>query len=271
MKSSSILPFIEPAMREAGRMLLKYWPGNIAYDNSLKVKQKSDGSLVTEADEMSEEIVLGAIARYFPNDAIYSEERISKGEQQEEYHSIHTWVVDPLDGTKSFVDGRNDFSILAARVHKGDPKFGAMYFPARSLFAYGEEGIGSMVNGIPIKVSTRAEIYNDRRICVRNVRFNAEGTTPEWVYPQWMDSGMAFLSVANGDFEGLILRRVHHQEWDVAAPLRIMKEAGGTITDGEGRDITIRCAPVDYQYFIASNGLVHDKLLEIVKNLPPQK
>lgn len=270
MKPSSILPFIEPALREAGRTLLKYWPGKIAYDNSLQVREKVDGSLVTDADEASEQVVLSAISRYFPNDSIYSEEKTAKGENLSQRGSGFSWVVDPLDGTKSFVHGCNDFSILAARVFGGDPKFGVMYFPARSLFAYAEEGSGAVVNGISIKVSTRTKISDEKRVYLRHVKLGGSSDVPEWAYPQWMDSGMAFLSVANGDFDGLIIRMIHHQEWDLAAPLRIIKEAGGRVTDGDGHEVTIKCAPVNYQYLVASNGLIHDELLSLVKNFPPQ-
>ena len=76
---------------------------------------------------------------------------------------------------------------------------------------------------------------------------------------------MAFLNVARGDFDGIIIKLVHHQEWDLAAPTVMIQEAGGMLTDEHGAPIEFKKGPVQYKYLVASNGKVHSELLSLIK------
>ena len=80
-----------------------------------------------------------------------------------------------------------------------------------------------------------------------------------------MDSGCAFLSVGRADFDGLVLKIVTHREWDLAAPAVVITESGGMVTDEHGRPITFNNTSMAYDYFVASNGLIHDRLLELIR------
>lgn len=267
---NKVLDKLEPAIREAGRVLVKHWPSKPLQTNELSVNKKVDGSLVTTADLASETILISAINQYFPDDTVFSEERTAAGDKVTQNKTGYTWIIDPLDGTRHFVEGRSDFSILVARALGGSVNTSVMHFPARSLYAQAIVGEGASANGVPLKVSTNDKILDAGRVYLRHVKLNDPTKIPSWIYAEPMDSGMAFLSVANGDFDGLIIRMNYHQEWDVAAPLLMIQEAGGRVSDGEGKEIKFNCAPVTYQYVVASNGKVHEELLRKIKEFPAQ-
>ena len=110
---------LEAAIIDAGHEILGFWPGGQA--RPMQVKKKPDGSLVTDADYASNRIIVRALERIFPNDGIFSEEmpkRVININQK------RVWLIDPLDGTKSFVEGNEGFSILVALCEAGAPVAG---------------------------------------------------------------------------------------------------------------------------------------------------
>ncbi len=244
-------------VKKAGDRLLHHWPGAANLEKALNITQKKDGSFVTNADFESNEILISGLKRLFPTDGIFSEE-LARDEALRMAH--RAWIIDPLDGTQSFIDGNDDFSILLGLCVGTHIDFGVMYFPVRNLIAVGQKGGGSWLNGKRLTVSTSDEI-RDRSVYLRHCSFGP----PTYAYDRWMDSGMAFLNVARGDFDGIILKLVHHQEWDLAAPAVMIQEAGGVLTDERGEPIEFKKGPVQYRYLVASNGKVHKDLLSLIK------
>lgn len=261
IKANEIIPAeklaeLEAVIKAAGKMLMSYWQDGKRTEN-VGIKTKQDGSYVTEADFKSNEMIVSALQKLFPEDSILSEEIPAKGDI---HKAKRVWVVDPLDGTKSFIDGEDDFSILVGLVENGQPIAGLLYFPARELFGCAQNKLKAVVEGRELKVST-ATSPRPQSIYLRHCSFEKLG---ELVYPNWMDSGLALLSVAQGSFDGIIIRLVQHKEWDLAAPAMFILEAGGMVTDGKGKAISFCRGPFDYEYFVASNGLVHSGLLEML-------
>ncbi len=246
---------LEDLVKEAGKKLLQYWPGAQS-NQDLKVTKKSDGTFVTKADFESNEILLAGLARLFPNDAIYSEE--SKANEVLKT-APRAWIIDPLDGTKSFIEGRDDFSVLLGLSVGVNIEFGIMYFPVRGLLAVAGQGIGAKLNGLPLAVSSVGDLRK-HAIYLRHF----EITNSEFVYPDWLDSGMAFLRLCRGELDGIIIKLVHHQEWDLAAPSVMIQESGGRVTDEHGKPICFKRGPVRYGHLVASNGVIHDKLLNFI-------
>lgn len=255
------------AIREAGDILMKYWPGknrtpgNPGDTGALGIQQKKDGSFVTDADFASNELLIKTITRLFPEDSILSEEVTP----DPAIHDVkRVWIIDPLDGTKSFMDGNDDFSILVALVVDHIPELGFMYFPARDHMAIAKRGHGAYLNGRRLAASTSAE-PRPESIYLRHCKAAPSCGIGPAVYPRWMDSGCAFLSVGRADFDGLVLKIVTHREWDLAAPAVVITESGGMVTDEHGRPITFNNTSMAYDYFVASNGLIHDRLLELIR------
>jgi 3'(2'), 5'-bisphosphate nucleotidase len=79
-----------------------------------------------------------------------------------------------------------------------------------------------------------------------------------------MDSGLALLKVAAGELEGAIIRMTKHQEWDLAAPCAVLKAAGGRFSDEAGKPLLFGKGFIDFEYFVASNGIAHERVLELI-------
>ena len=239
---------------------MKYWPGSSAHPDqgALGVKKKGDGTLVTKADLESNQFIVDGLTELFPEDGIYSEEL---GGKEDVASSRRVWIVDPLDGTKSFVQGNDDFSVLVGLQVSGAIEFGMAYFPARGCLARANKGNGAYLDGKVLSVSS-SDAPRKKSIYLRHIPFENDPLA----YDEWMDSGMAFLSLCRGDLDGIIIKLIHHQEWDLAAPSVLIQESGGVVTNERGEPFSFHCAPVKDQYFVASNGKIHAMLLERVRH-----
>ena len=249
-------------VKKAGRKLLEYWPGAADTSLELGVQKKTDGSSVTAADFASNEILLAGLKDIVPGDAILSEE-VPAGPELASAERI--WIIDPLDGTQSFVDGNDDFSVLVALCVNGRADFGMMYFPAREQFASALRGCDAQLNGQALGVS-KEPILRKERVYLRHMK----DVQTDLAYPRWMDSGCAFLTLCRGEFDGIIIKIVSHREWDLAAPAVVIEESGGRVSDEHGRPIDFSSAikssgVMNYKYFVASNGRAHDELLALIK------
>ena len=250
---------IEKAMRRAGSALLSFWRPDEKNKDTLGVEKKSDGSLVTKADFASNEILVGALQSRFPNDGILSEEI----PMEDTLRTLsRVWIIDPLDGTQSFVHGNDDFSILVALTVARHSELGYMYFPAREQFAIARKGSGAWLNAKEMRVSQHTSL-REKSVYYRNF----QPTSPSLCFDKNMDSGCAFLMVASGVFDGLIIKIVSHREWDLAAPAVVVEESGGKVTNEFGEAVRFEPGKMNCRYFVASNGAAHEQLLGMI---PPE-
>jgi len=256
---------IEVAVR-AGRATLAY------FQTGTSVELKSDATPVTVADRIAERLIRDKIERAYPDDAILGEEEGAQGD------SPNRWVLDPIDGTKSFVCGVPLYATLLAYEEAGisdsgsrisdlrggdggyRPILGVCYFPALDELLYAEKGEGAFWNGRPARVSeaktiTGAAIASGSMgTMVKAGRF--EGLrmleSKALAARTWSDAyGHAL--VATGRVAAMIDPIV--ARWDVSAMSVIVREAGGRFTDFEGDDALADEA-------ISSNGHVHREVLE---------
>jgi fructose-1,6-bisphosphatase/inositol monophosphatase family enzyme len=244
------------AIRRAGERLLALWPRDAGKTQALDVRTKEDGSLVSQADMESNGILLGALSELFPADAILSEE--SPLQSGASAQSGRIWIIDPLDGTASFIHGRDDFSILVALVENGVPIFGVMCFPARNILVEAERGKPALCNGRTMCVS-KAERLEPGRVYLRNL----EQQHPGLAAPM-MDSGLAFFKLACGELDGVVIRMTTHREWDIAAPMAVLFSAGGAASDETGAPLRLLHRPLKDRHVVASNGLIHEQLQGLI-------
>jgi len=244
------------SVREAGAVLLSMWPRREARSDDLTVQQKVDGSLVSAADMASNELLTAALRTLYPNDFVFSEEVSS--DPAEVFASQRTWIIDPLDGTSAFLEGRDDFSVLVGLVVGHIAHSGILYLPARDQMFTARAGAGAFCNGQPVRVSDQ-EYPRERHVYVRKF----QSTAPHLESPM-MDSGLALAKVAVGELDGAMIKMVTHREWDIAAPIAIIKEAGGQVTDELGREVPLSTGSIDFKYLVASNRRVHGALLKLL-------
>ncbi len=239
--------------KQAGNLALEF------FDRDIDIEWKADASPVTIADRQSEAMLRETILRRFPNDAYLGEE---SGEQAGS--SGFRWIIDPIDGTKSFIRGIPIWATLIGIEYKGEQIAGVAHLPSMSGVTYRAlRGDGAL--------------RDDRRIHVSKVE-DLAAATMFYSSLSWFvraDRGREFLKLVTltqrqrgfGDFYGFILVAQGSGEimaehgvkpWDIAALKAIVEEAGGKMTNWKNDD-TIVSPDV-----IASNGLLHDVSLGIL-------
>ncbi len=227
-------------------------------------REKGDGSPVTEADLACERLVREGIATAFAHDGIIGEEF---GEHAGT--TGYTWVIDPIDGTASFVRGVPLYGTLVAVMREGRSVAGAICLPALGEMVWAGRGLGAWRaarggEATPARVSTVATL-DDSVVCLSAADyFKKAGTLSALTAMSaglrstrgWGDCYGHFL-VATGRVEASVDPIVNL--WDVAPAQVIIEEAGGRYTDWDGRG-DVRSA-----HCIVSNGAVHEALLAMVR------
>lgn len=245
--------FLEAIVLAAGKISLEYK----RTVKSLAVGHKSEKDLVTEADVAVEAYLVGRIRQAYPGHAILGEESGSHAGGE------YRWVIDPIDGTTSFVHDQPFYSVSVAVELRGEAIMGAVYAPVLGELFMAEKGKGATLNGERIYVSERGELAQ----CVLGTGFActrvglAHNNLPYFarVMPQIRDlrrygsAAMDLSYVACGRLDGFW--ELNLKVFDIAAGMLIVREAGGIVTDFDGGTDKLPGETA------ASNAKVHGKLL----------
>lgn len=244
---------------EAGQVTLKHFA-----NPNLKVERKGDHSPVTIADRQSEEHLRRRIAETFPDDGIHGEEFDDiPGKNR------WRWILDPIDGTKSFIHGVPLYSTLVGVQYDNKSVIGVIRIPATEECVYAADGKGAWyVRGdaapIPARVSSTPTLAEGLFLTSEVITFDKVGKRS--VYERlekaarltrtWGDA-YGYLLVATGRAEVMVDPVV--EEWDVAPMLPIFREAGGTFTDWKGVETT------HSRQGVATNGAIFDEVLKLLE------
>ena len=254
------LDFAVRAARTAGRLTLDHFR-----HDDLAVELKDDDSPVTIADRQAEQSLRKQIDEEFPNDAILGEEFDDKPGT-----TGFRWLLDPIDGTLSFVHGVPLYSTLVSVEQDGESILGVICLPALDQCVYAAAGMGAwQVSGVdapkPARVSRRSSLADVTFITSEVEGFSEIGRHEVYMRLQsivrvcrtWGD-GYGYTMLATGRADLMVDPRM--SVWDAGPMLPIMQEAGGTFTDWQGRP-TIHSGRG-----IATNGLILDEVLSLVGN-----
>jgi histidinol phosphatase-like enzyme (inositol monophosphatase family) len=244
---------------EAGRLTLAHF-----CREDLVVERKGDDSPVTVADREAEAHMRRRIAASFPDDSVLGEEM---GESAGT--SGWRWILDPIDGTKSFIHGVPLFGTLIGVKLEGRPQLGVIHLPALEETVYAMRGGGAWwsrpgAEECPARVSSCARLAEGLFTTTSTTTYERLGRRAVYDALQaragltrsWGDC-YGYALVATGRAEVMIDPRM--AVWDAAAMLPILEEAGGTFTDWNG------VARVDGGEGIATNGLVLDEVLAVTR------
>lgn len=252
------------AGKEAGRLTLQYFQ-----QDDLQVERKSDLSPVTIADRSAEQHLRKHIAASFPNDPILGEEFGSTSGT-----SGFTWILDPIDGTKSFISGVPLFGTMVGIEHEKTAVAGLIYMPALGEGVYAARGEGAWHfrgDDPPRRSRVSKKSLADGLFVTSQVdSFAARGAAAAleavqkaaYITRTWGDCYGYFL-VATGRAEVMIDPILN--VWDAAAVQPIVEEAGGTFTDWQGTP-TIHAGEA-----VGTNGIVADEVLGILRRFPREK
>ncbi len=248
------------AARAAGQLLRRELPGRrrISY-------KTSPTNLVTEMDARAEALVVEALAKAFPDDAVLAEEAGATAGR-----SARRWIVDPLDGTTNYAHGVPLFAVSIALERAGRVVLGVVYDPCHDELYVAERGEGATLNDRPLRVSETATIdesllatgfpYDIRETADTNLReYGAFSLRARAV--RRLGSAVLYLAwVAAGRFDGYW--ELTLGTWDVAAGALLVEEAGGRVTDLGGGPLDLARPAV-----VASNGRIHDAMLSLLGEL----
>jgi 3'(2'), 5'-bisphosphate nucleotidase len=211
---------------------------------AMKIDGKADGSPVTEADLAADRIIAEGLARLAPQVPALSEERV---EQAKPPYNGSFFLIDPLDGTKEFVAGRNEFTVNLALVTKGRPLLGIIGAPALGLIWRGIVGRGA--ERLAMRAGSAAEPIHTRSLPRRGEpwivavsRSHLDSRTEAFIEKrpgavrEVLGSAVKFGRVAEGSVD-IYPRLAPTCEWDVAAGCAVVTAAGGRITDAQGAEL----------------------------------
>jgi myo-inositol-1(or 4)-monophosphatase len=225
-----------------------------------EVKYKGEVDLVTETDERAEETIREVLLGAYPSYGVLGEEG---GETAGEEDA--RWIIDPLDGTTNFAHGLPTFAVSIALEKAGTVVLGVVYDPIREETFVAERGQGARLNDGGIGVSETDELV--RALVVTGFPYDRD-EVPEAVElfgrfsvrAQGMrrlgSAALDLCFVAAGRLDAYYERGIH--AWDVAAAGLILEEAGGKITDYQGRPFEL-----EGEEMVASNGPLHPALIEL--------
>jgi len=251
MARSARLDAALAAASEASNIIRRHYAG------AVNARTKADGSPVTDADLESERAIRAIVEARFPEDGFYGEESAAARLDAE-----HVWLVDPIDGTKSFVRRYPMFSTQVAVMRRGALEIGVSVAPAfGGETAHAERGGGAFLDGAALAVS-RVESLERATLSTGNLRSLAQG-------PRWAAFGRMIARLDRirgyGDFYHYHLLAAGKIDavlesdiniLDIAALTVIVEEAGGRVTDLEGRPIGLETRTI-----LATNGRLHEEIL----------
>ena len=246
------------AIEEGANELKRYFNGTFTISSKATIND-----LVTEADHASEKAIFKVIQQNHPDHFILSEETGSMPTQ-----SNIKWIIDPIDGTINFANGIPICCVSIGVEENGEMIMGAVYNPFMNELFFAEKGKGAFLNDQPIKVSSKNDLLTSCLVTGFPYQYLDTENGPLQIFEKLIRKsipvrrlGSAALDLcwtAAGRFDGFYEHKL--QSWDSAAGFLIVQEAGGTVTDLKGNKYN------PYQPgIIASNGQIHDQLLNLLK------
>lgn len=251
LKDLDYLHIAIEASKVGAKVALKY------FENPLEILRKEDKSPVTIADKETEKEIMNYILGQDPGTKFVGEESGGSIKERE------FWIIDPIDGTRSFIRGLHHWCIMIAYVKNGDPLVSVLYFPIPNFVYTARKNNGSFLNGKRINVSeindlelaylgfSNPKSYKEKTGLLNLITKVENSRSPETTYSTCL--------VAEGKFDICIDNQA--KDWDTIPVKLLIEEAGGKLSNMEGRNWTH-----GDKGYIATNSALHNKVLEIFLN-----
>jgi myo-inositol-1(or 4)-monophosphatase len=247
---------------EAVKKASKVFKTNFGHAKHIKIKNGDITNFVTEVDLAIEKLIRAVVLKNFSNHKIIGEEFGQNNIGPKDLF----WIIDPIDGTTNFIHGVSFCCISIALWDNQGPLLGVVCNPSTSELLIAVKGKGAFLNGKKIHVSATNNIKNffgaagwgrDKSLGIKILPFMIQNANKVRVYGS---AALETSAVAKGNFDYY----VHGQicVWDFAAAALFVTEAGGKVTDWQGKKITPHTKQI-----VASNGKIHTELLKLVKKI----
>ncbi|MET0183176.1 MAG: 3'(2'),5'-bisphosphate nucleotidase CysQ [Caulobacterales bacterium] len=258
--AASDLALIEDAAREAGAIARN------AFGAAFKTWDKSDASPVTEVDLAIDTFLKDRLRAARADYGWLSEETADNAER---LSKERVFIVDPIDGTRAFIDRVPEFCVSIGIAQKGSAWLGAVYNPIKDEMFLGGDGVPATLNRAPIQATARRELAGAKLIGRRNF-YDSDRWPAPWppLDLRWINSIAYRLSlIARGDFDGAIMLGFKN-EWDTAGGVAIAQAAGARVSDQFGAAILFNQPEPRSAGCIAAGAALHPLLRERVQHLP---
>jgi len=246
MKESQLVELIDGALEVADSASQKVL--EIYHSEGVKFESKQDGSPVTEADIASHQILNTGLVKLNNNIPILSEEGNDAAKQEESLF----WLIDPLDGTKEFINKNGEFTVNIALIEQGAPILGIVFSPAVEENYYGAINIGAF----KIKGTERTNILPNKQKedeCLVTLSKSHKSKEDEWfideckkrfgvVHEIPTGSSLKLCKVAEGKAD-IYSRLGPTYQWDIAAGQAVVESAGGVVNDLSGNPLSYKFDP----------------------------
>jgi myo-inositol-1(or 4)-monophosphatase len=246
----------ERAVREAGTIVRRY------YESGVSVAEKGPDNPVTRADLEANAHIHTLVTAAFPEDGWLSEET---ADSTARLGQRRVWIVDPLDGTKEFIQHVPEFCVCAALVEDGRPVAAAEYNPAADRLYSAARGAGTTVNGVPVHVSATSRVRDAVVLASRSEDARGEWDRFKGRVKVRLTGSVAFklaeLAAGAGDATFTLTPK---NEWDICAGTLLVEEAGGRVTDLAGRRLAFNQPTSLRPGLVATNGTLHAAVLALI-------
>lgn len=250
--------------REAGRILLDF------YERGAQVQWKGHDDPVTAADHAANEMLVRELARHFPDDAILSEE-FPDDPARLEHERV--WMVDPMDGTKQFIERIGEFAVMIGLAIDGAARLGVVYHPTPDRLFYGATGAGAFVEEGWSTKRLRVAATNDPAQMVAAMSRSHHNPRVDAIcaslgVTQKLRSGsvgLKFGLIADARAHLYVHLGNRTNQWDTCGPEAILRAAGGVVTDTRGEPLPYNQPELrNLHGIVASNGQLHEQLLATI-------
>jgi 3'(2'), 5'-bisphosphate nucleotidase len=242
---------LSTAAREAGEAILTI------VRRGFEIESKQDTSPVTEADRAAELIILAALARAAPGVPVIAEEEVAAGRIPA--HGDTYFLVDPLDGTKEFIRGGDDYTVNIGLIEDGAPKLGIVYSPARETLHGGVVGNGAWMERRGGRSDIRTRPRGEKLVAVASKSHFTQNTADYLEAAVGIcehlsvGSSLKFCVVAEGQAD-IYPRLSPTSEWDTAAGHAVLLAAGGRVDGLEGKALGYGKTAFLNRAFVATAG-----------------
>ena len=250
------LALAKKAARVAGEILRGYWKRE-----GLKVGSKGHDNPVTAADLEADRAIKKLLRDPFPAYGWLSEET---ADNDDRLKCRRVWIVDPLDGTKEFINGIPEFAVAIALIEDGVPVLGVTYNPIKREMYWSARGVGCHLNTRRVRVTRTRTLERATVLASRSETARGEWQVFHGTMKVSPTGSVAYklAMVAAGKADATFTRSPK-SEWDIASGAALVAEAGGTITDIRGRALRFNQRDVKLEGLIADNTILHAALMKV--------
>jgi len=258
----NVLNVSKSSALEAGNLLIK----KINSKRKITSKDNTSNNLVTDMDEISQDIIVNKIHRKFPDHHIIAEEK----NYFLNLHSDYKWYIDPLDGTVNYVHRFPFFCVSIAFEIKNEIVVGVVYNPNLKELFWAIKGEGSYKNGKVIRVSKTKKLsnallatgfpYDLKKTRANNINYFNTFIYKAQAIRRGGSAALDLCYTASGIFDGFWEIKLH--PWDIAAGAIITKEAGGNVSNFSGDKLNLWEGKI-----VASNGLIHNEMIKVISEV----